>query len=347
MPKPVNRTTARAREQSCLGLSRELRTTRTEHDSEAKAGSKGVSLKKRWKVLEYAVAYSIPAAARKYDVSTRSIYRWMERAEPYQMTGNHEQQNLVGHDQFLLAMSIYLYPAMNSDKRAAFIYANGGGEAYSRQDLSKRCAELGITLKKRSIEANQAFTPTNLLKKHLFFSRGPRSGICGIWRFRLIDSDEASFSLVKIETKKGWAFKTQRVRDPGNYTRGTCGTVNLIMSVEPGNPYLPPHIRGSIQNPRKWWQINTVSTNQYVFSKYCDYILSSIEDDPLPNGYDNQRFLMWDNLSAHQTPMVSTMVQLRPSRDEFSFTPIRRPPYQPKHAPIEFIFGQIAMRLSS
>ena len=100
------------------------------------------------------------------------------------MTGNREQHILVGLDQLLLTMSVYLYPSMNSDERAAFIYANGGSDApYSRQDVSKRCKELGITLKKRSIEAYQAFTPTNRLKKELFFTRGPRLGIRGVRRF--------------------------------------------------------------------------------------------------------------------------------------------------------------------
>ena len=130
-------------------------------------------MKKRWKILEYAVAYSISTAARKFDVSKRSIYRWMHRAEPYEMTGNRERENLVGYDQFLLSMSVYLFPSMSCDERAAFIYANGGNQAYSRQDISKRCSELGITRKKRSLESRNAFTPINILKKNLFFSRGP------------------------------------------------------------------------------------------------------------------------------------------------------------------------------
>ena len=339
-------TDARAKERSRLGLSREEQTLRTNHENNPTSGSKGVSLQQRCIILNYAMEYSDKAAAEKFDCSERSIQRWKNRVEPLQMTGNRERHILVGLDQLLLTMSVYLYPSMNSDERAAFIYANGGSVSpYSRQDVSRRCKELGITLKKRSIEAYQAFTHTNRLKKELFFARGPRLGIRGVRRFRLIDTDEAQFSLVKVETKKGWGYKTQRIREAGHYTR-SAATVSLIMSVEAGNPYLPPHMYGSIQNPRKWWKITTDSMNQYVFANYMDYVLSSIENDPVPGGYDNDRVLLWDNLSVHKTTMVATMVQLRPRKDEFRFISINRPPYQPNIAPIEYIFGMIGMQLS-
>ena len=118
------------------------------------------------------------------------------------------------------------------------------------------------------------------------------------------------------------------------------------MTVEPGCPYLPPSVRGSISNPRKWWKITTNTTNQVTFSAYINTVLTDIEENPLPNGYDNKKYLMWDNLSAHLTPLVAATFELRPRGDEFEFIPIRRPPYQPKYAPIEYIFGQISCMLS-
>ena len=67
---------------------------------------------------------------------------------PYHMTGNKERNILVGHDQFLLAMSIYLYPRADADERAAFIVANGGSQAYSRQDICRRLSEWNVSRKK-------------------------------------------------------------------------------------------------------------------------------------------------------------------------------------------------------
>ena len=119
------------------------------------------------------------------------------------------------------------------------------------------------------------------------------------------------------------------------------GSVNLIMTVEPGNPYLPPYLRGLIQNPRKWWRITEGTTNQVVFSDYIDYVCSDIEHHPLPDNFDSEKYFMWDNLRVHTTPMVTATLELRETRDDFAFVPIYRPPYQPKVAPIEYIFGEI------
>ena len=87
-------TDIRAKERSRLGLPREVESLRTNHEVEQKAGSKGIPLWKRWRIIEFAVEFSVAAASRKYEVSKASIWRWMERAEPYQQTGNYERRLL-------------------------------------------------------------------------------------------------------------------------------------------------------------------------------------------------------------------------------------------------------------
>ena len=332
--------TARAHKRSRLGLTREDKVLRTKHDAKPTARSKGIPLAIREDVVDYAVAVSVPAASQKYGVSTSIIYRWMERIEPYQMTGNAPRANLVGYNQFLLTMSIYLFPRMSTDERAAFIVANGGSEAYSRQDIYKHLGELHITRKKCNLESHQAYTPQNLLRYCLFWTEPPRSGIANIRRYMLTDTDKCSFLLAKIEAKQGYAHKTHRARDTGNYSR-SMGSVNLIMTVEAGNPYLPAYSRGSIQNPRKWWRVTQEATNQVVFSNYIEYVCSDIERNLLPDGFNSQKYFMWDNLRVHTTAMVTAALELRGRREGFRFTPICRPPYQPKIAPIEYIFGKV------
>ena len=202
-----------------------------------------------------------------------------------------------------------------------------------------------LLAKKCGIEAHQAFTPRNVLRFRMFFTSPPRMGVAHVRRFRLTDTDEAQFSLVKVESKKGYAFTRHRVRDPGHYTR-SMASVNLLMTVEAGNPYIAGYSRGSVMNPRKWWRITMGTTNQVVFSDYINYVCTDIERDPLPDGFDSQKYFMWDNLSVHSTAMVSATLELRESRDRFRFIPICRPPYQPKIAPIEYIFGELTMMLS-
>ena len=342
----LDRTDHRCKQRSRHGLGREQNLHRTNHLVEPTSGSRGVSIHKRIKVLQYATAYTVGAASRKFDVHPSSIYRWMRRIDPFQMTGNKERYILTGLDQFLLAMGIYLYPRASADELATFIFVNGGApNAYSRQDVSKRLKELNITRKKCSLEAYQAFTPRNLLRARLFWERGPRIGVQGVRRFRLTDTDEAKFSLIKVESKRGWGYRAQRVRDCGYYSKNPA-SVNLIMTVEAGNPYLDRDVRGSTYNPRKWWRITVENTNQYNFGEYIDEVLSDIEAHPVPGGFDEEKYLMWDNLSSHSTAYVTAMVEHRPTANQYSFMPLRRPPYQPKFAPIEYVFGEISCILA-
>ena len=161
-------TTRRARERSRLGLPRDPQQVRTTHDTIPTSGSKGVPVHLRQSCVEYAVAHNVEAAARSYPYSKASIHRWMNRIDPYQMTGNKERSILVGRDPFLLVMSVYLYPRADADERAAFIFANGGSQAYSRQDIYRRLSELNVSRKKCGLEAHRAFAPDNILKYRLF-----------------------------------------------------------------------------------------------------------------------------------------------------------------------------------
>ena len=147
-------TNRRCRERSRLGLDREQNLLRTNHLVDATSGSRGVSIHKRVKVVQYAHTYTVASAARKFDVHASTIYRWIDRIDPLQMTGNKSRYVLTGLDQFLLSMGIYLYPRASTDELATFIFVNGGAEhAYSRQDVSRRLKELGVTRKKCSLEA--------------------------------------------------------------------------------------------------------------------------------------------------------------------------------------------------
>ena len=120
-------TTERARQRSRLGLTRETNILRTKHDPKPTSGSRGVSLELRNDVLQYATQYTVAAASRKFNISSSSIYRWIIRMDPLQMSGNKSRVILTGLDQFLLTMCIYLHPRSKADEQAAFILANGGG----------------------------------------------------------------------------------------------------------------------------------------------------------------------------------------------------------------------------
>ena len=331
-----------AKRRSDAGLSRIEKTFRTNNNQHPKkGGSHGYPLWLRIEVMDHVYAHGMNSATVHYNISKKTIRRWLRRLAPYHQTGNHDKESIVGIDQILLCICLFLYPRAKDDKVAAFIFANGGA-LYSQQRISERCNELRLTRKRASLEAANAYTERNIIRTEQFWTKGPRIGVAGVPRYKLIDVDEASFCLKKIEKKYGRAYTCCRVRDTANYTR-MGGSINLLMAVEPGDPNVPPNVLGSTTNPRRWYKIVVGTVDQFVYASFIDEICTDIEQNPLPS--DNERYFLWDNLALHGTAYVSYKMEMRPARNNFRFVPIPRPPYQPKFAPIEYIFCQIACEL--
>ena len=78
-------------------------------------------------------AHGIADAHNNWNVSKKSIRRWLRRILPYHQYGNNERQNIVGRDQILLSICLHIYPRAKDDEIAAFIYANGG-QIYSKKE---------------------------------------------------------------------------------------------------------------------------------------------------------------------------------------------------------------------
>ena len=108
---------------------------------------------------------------------------------PHRMCDSKEKSELVGLDLVLLGVLSLIYPLSSQDEMVMYIYSEGGG-VYSRQLISLRLAELNVSYKKVSVEAYAAFTPRNLRRKELFWTRGLPLGKVGVERRKLIDVDE-------------------------------------------------------------------------------------------------------------------------------------------------------------
>ena len=187
----------------------------------------------------------------------QSIYNWRERFLLYRQTGNKESENVVGIHQLLLILFLIAYPECLLDELSAFIAnASHDGKVYSRGELSQRLNELNITRKRGSAEAYQAFLPRNLLKRDIFWNHPFPFGVRGVARRRLIDIDECGIELQSCNRSSGFAYTGARVRKPGNYSRDV--KVTVILAIEPGDPCLPPHVYGSVQNPRRWRRVEVV-----------------------------------------------------------------------------------------
>jgi hypothetical protein len=135
------------------------------------------------------------------------------------------------------------------DEMAAFIY-NEGRALHSNQRIYERLKDLAVTRRKASIEAYQALNEDVQLRVYTFWNYPPPLDVFQVPLFRLIDFDEFGMTLERCNCSCGWALKVFRVRKDGHYTVGR--KITILFAIEPGDPALPPHIRGSVVNPRRW-----------------------------------------------------------------------------------------------
>jgi hypothetical protein len=330
----LNDKDCRAAARRKLGFARELQQPCTRESDPARAGSKGYPV---WYRMDQLARFDAGDDVR---VSTASIYRWRERLDSHQMTGGKAREDLIGVDQMLLTLFGAAYPEAKADEITIFIFKNGG-RVYNRGVISFKMKELCMTQKRTSTEAWQAFTPINLLKVELFWTRPPPLGVFQEHRRTLVNFDECGIGLEQCERSKGHALQGIRIRKPGHYTRDT--KYSIIVAIEPGNPNLPPHQDGSVERPRRWVRIFEVEgTTAATFADFCDHICTSIKQRAVDTG-DTKRIFLWDNLSAHSAPIVHHTVKVRAGPVQFRI--VRRPPYQPKYGPIEYAFCELICRL--
>ena len=126
----------------------------------------------------------------------------------------------------------------------------------------------------------------------------------------------------------------------GHYSKNTKLTV--LLGVEPGDPALAPGIRGSTANPRRWLRILMQGgTSTFEFNGFVDMICQDLVAYQPPGGpADQMRIFLWDNLSAHCAPLIHQTVE-----GNYNHMIIRRPPYKPRDAPIEYVFCQMIQGL--
>ena len=105
----------------------------------------------------------------------------------------------------------------------------------------------------------------------------------------------------------------------------------MIVTVESGNHNIHPNTSGRTNRPRRWVNITQENVDQFTFGEFIYSISNNIENLPVPDGYDNKRCIMWDNLSLHKTVHVTNIMNHHSTPNNFFI--VNRPPYQPMIAP--------------
>ena len=315
------------RERRRAGLYRRLGITRAPKSHPGIGGTRGYAIEMRESEI-WSSNHGFPCVA-----SRRSIQRWQRRLHPYLMTGNRERNVLVGLEQFHMILFLLAWPDARLDEVIAYVANTGTGRVYSRSQVSKRLDELGMSKKVGSTEARQASLPINRFKREQFWRMNLPFGVNGCERRRLIDVDEIGIELQRTNRKYGHSHTGIRVVKPGHYSRDTKLTV--ILAVEPGDPALGPEIRGSVNNPRRWLRILVkAGTSTIDFNDFLRSVCNNLQEYQPEGMVGNQsRVFLWDNLSSHCSPIIHQTVE-----GEFGHLIVRRPPYKPSDAPIEYIF---------
>jgi transposase len=227
-------------------------------------------------------------SGEKIQVSLSSIYRWDVCPGPYRQTGNRPRMTVVGVDLLNLVTYITASPDATLDEMAAFIY-NKGGNLYSHQAISNRLKDLDVTRKKASTEEYQTQRPDVEFRVWSVWNCPPPAGVLGVPRRKLIDFDEFGVSLEKCNRAGGWAVKVLRVRKDGYYHHGAI--IPVIFAIEPGDPQLPPHVRGSVGCVR------ATGTTANIFRDFCNYVCRDIETNNIL-GTDFHQILIWRRITA-------------------------------------------------
>ena len=316
------------------GLFRRLGITRTPKPHPRVGGTRGYPVEMRESKL-WSHDHGLPLVA-----SRRSVQRWNRRLHPYLMTGNRDRNVIVGLDQFNLVLFLLAWPDARLDEIIAYIANAGNGKVYTRGQVTKRLKELGMTKKVGSTEARQASLPINIFKREQFWNMPVPFGVNGCERRRLIDVDEIGIEIQRSNRKYGQSFTGVRVVKPGHYSRDTKLTV--ILAVEAGDPELAPEVRGSIDNPRRWLRIMVKpGTTTLDFNDFLVSVCQDIQNNhPIGMIGNHSRVFLWDNLRSHCSPIIHQTVE-----GEYGHIIIRRPPYKPSDAPIEYVFCHLICEL--
>ena len=201
-------------------------------------------------------------------------------------------------------------------------------------------SQLGITYKVVSKEAFQALLPFNILKRQIFWSQPPPHGIVGVDRRRFTDTDECGIELESVNRTRGHSGAGIRIVKKAHYSKNT--KLTIILTVEPGDPALAANVYGSRDWPRRWLTINVkAGTTTIDFNDHIEVVCQDLQQHwPAGQVGNDNRFFLWDNLSSHCAPLVHQTVEAM-----YNHMIIRRPPYRPRDAPIEYVFCQLVQGL--
>ena len=265
-------------------------------------------------------------AAKQYP-SSRTITRYIRQyltvghVLPYSRTGNRRaQREVIGADLISLAILRSIRPKATICEVKAFIHStNPANDVYSDSQICRAETRLGLTRKKGSTTAFQAYLPINVLKRQNYFNMNYPVGIANINPRDVIDVDECGIQLETQNRSFGKTSKGDRCDQEGHYSRTT--RLNVLVGIS-----------GDDAVASRW--MNTWSgegTTLYRFASFLDEVMND-----LAVRYPGRVFcFVMDNLNTHKHPHIVAMIQNRGHRVVY------RAPYWAVDGAIEYVFNTL------
>lgn len=269
------------------------------------------------------------ALASKFP-SKRSGFRWKAQEKtlghtlPCRRTGNKRAEVFHDHNLLLLALYRITYPKSTAAEVNAFLYkANYGSldfRFYSASQITIAEQRIGLTRKRGSTTAYQAYLPINKQKRWMFWNLPFPYGIADIPREELIDLDECGIELSSADRKIGKAYVGKRCQQSGLYSK--TDKLNLLLAIS-----------GDHENPMRWRDIWTGEGT--TGNRMADFIRKIIKDLAALDTPSCRFCFIMDNLRSHHNQQMAAIIIGAGHRLVF------RAPYYPVDGPIEYVFNTI------
>ena len=248
-------------------------------------------------------------------------YRAVVHVIPFRRTGNNRaQRDVKGTDLISLALHRSIRPKSRIYEVKAFVHmVNPANAVYSDSQICRAEARLGLTRKKGSTTAFQAYLPINVLKRQNYFRMDYPGGIANIDPRDVIDIDEAGIHLESQDRSFGKTVEGDRCDQAGHYNRSE--RLNTLLGIS-----------GDDAIASRW--VNTWSgegTTLFRFSTFLDEVLNDLDVR-----FPGRVFcFVMDNLNTHKHPHIVGMIHNRGHRL------IYRAPYYAIDGAIEYVFNTL------
>ena len=254
------------------------------------------------------------------------LYQETGNVLPKRHTGNkHSEREIFGQDLVNLALFRLVRPKAYIQEVAAYVHRrNPANRPYSLAQIHRAERRLGLWKKVASSTSNEAYRPLNLSRRAEYWQQSYPAGVHDQDTARMIDIDEAGFTFLSKDRKRGKVTKQRRADARGNFKKGG-GRVNLLMGIS-----------GDSQDPFEFHKLITEGgTDLWRF--YCfmeDFI------EWLSMNRQNEQFCFtMDNLNIHKHPVILDLIEQAGHRVVF------RAPYWSCDGPIEYVFNTIHVHL--